>query len=63
MVISEGGAAIVIEELNHALDRGANIYAEIISYTSTCEAQEDVRRFDVSGHALVLRIRASIDSW
>ena len=31
MVISEGGASIVIEELNHALDRGANIYAEVVS--------------------------------
>lgn len=52
MVISEGGAAVVIEELNHALGRGATIYAEIVSYASTCDAQ-DVVRVDVSGQALV----------
>ena len=52
MVLSEGGAAIVIEELNHALDRGANIYAEVVSYATSCEAQ-DVYRTDVSGQSLV----------
>ena len=60
MVISEGGASIVIEELNHALDRRANIYAEIVSYTSTCEAQEDIRRVDVSGHALVSALEQAL---
>ena len=32
MVLSEGGASVVMEELNHAQDRGADIYAEIVSY-------------------------------
>lgn len=31
-IISEGGGIIILEELNHALDRGAHIYAEIIGY-------------------------------
>lgn len=53
MVISEGGAALVIEELNHALQRETDIYAEIVSYASACEAQEDIRRVDISGQALV----------
>lgn len=33
-VISEGGACLVLEELNHALSRKATIYGEIISYAS-----------------------------
>jgi len=59
MVISEGGAAIVVEELNHALSRGANIYAEIASYASTCEAQ-DVVRVDMSGQALVSALEQAL---
>lgn len=51
MVPSEGGAAIIIEESYHALNRGANIYAEIISYASSCEAQ-DIFQVDLSGQAL-----------
>ncbi|HUU39951.1 MAG TPA: beta-ketoacyl-ACP synthase II [Desulfatiglandales bacterium] len=37
-VISEGGGIIILEELNHALDRGANIYAEIIGYGMSSDA-------------------------
>lgn len=61
MVISEGGAAVVIEELNHALARGATIYAEIVSYASTCDAQ-DVVRVDVSGQALVSALEHALVS-
>ena len=38
MVLGEGGAGIVIEELHHALDRGAKIYGEILGYASVSEA-------------------------
>ncbi|KKO19257.1 MAG: beta-ketoacyl-[acyl-carrier-protein] synthase II [Candidatus Brocadia sp.] len=61
MVISEGGAAVVIEELNHARDRGATIYAEIVSYASTCDAL-DVVRVDVSGQALVSALEHALVS-
>lgn len=37
-VLGEGGGAIVLEELTHALKRGANIYGEIIGYSSINEA-------------------------
>ena len=37
-VISEGAGLLVVEELEHALARGAKIYCEIIGYGTTCNA-------------------------
>lgn len=37
-VIAEGGAVVVIEELEHALNRGADIYAEVAGSGMTCDA-------------------------
>lgn len=37
-VIAEGGGIVILEELGHALDRGANIYAEIIGYGMSSDA-------------------------
>ena len=37
-VISEGCGILVIEELNHALNRGARIYCEILGFGTTCNA-------------------------
>lgn len=47
MVLGEGGASIVIEELHHALDRGAHIYGEILGYCSTSEANLWVGQIDL----------------
>jgi 3-oxoacyl-[acyl-carrier-protein] synthase II len=36
-VLGEGGALLVMEELQHALNRGTNIYGEILGYSSSNE--------------------------
>jgi 3-oxoacyl-[acyl-carrier-protein] synthase-1 len=41
-VIAGGGGILVIEELEHALKRGAKIYAEIIGYGATSDGQDMV---------------------
>ena len=37
-VIAEGGAALILEEYEHAKKRNAKIYAELVGYGSTCDA-------------------------
>ena len=46
MVVGEGSYLFVLEELERALARGANIYAEITGYGSTCDAYHRVRLDD-----------------
>jgi len=41
-VIAGGGAIVVVEELEHALDRGAHIYAEIIGYGANSDGYDMV---------------------
>ena len=38
IVLSEGGAVLVLEELHHALKRGTKLYAEIIGFGTTHDA-------------------------
>jgi len=41
-VIAAGGGMLVLEEMQHALDRGANIYAEVIGYGATSDGDNMV---------------------
>ena len=37
-VLGEGSGALILEEYNRAVKRGAKIYAEVVGYGSTCDA-------------------------
>jgi len=47
-VLGEGGGVVILEELNHALERNAPIYAEVTGYASNSGARHMVMP-DVSG--------------
>lgn len=54
LVLGEGGAAMVLEDWDHALARGARIHAEIVGYGASCDRSHLVRP-EANGQARALR--------
>jgi 3-oxoacyl-[acyl-carrier-protein] synthase II len=60
-VPSEGASALVLENLDHALARGARIYAEIVGFGATCDAYHLVAP-EPSGLGAVRSMRRALHS-
>jgi 3-oxoacyl-[acyl-carrier-protein] synthase II len=54
-----GGAVLVIEELEHALRRGARIYAEILGYGETCDGY-NIMMIESNGHSIMRMLRQAL---
>lgn len=59
-VMGEGAGVIVLESLDHALKRGANILCEIAGYGATCDAYH-ITAPDTTGEGLEYAMRVAMD--
>jgi 3-oxoacyl-[acyl-carrier-protein] synthase II len=59
-VIAEGAGVLIVEELEHALKRGAPIYAELLGYGTTCDAYH-ITAPDESAEGIVKAIKLALN--
>ncbi len=59
LILSEGGGAVVLETAEHAMERGARIYAEVMGYSSTTEAYH-LLMSDPGGNELARAFRTAL---
>ncbi|MBS1143837.1 MAG: beta-ketoacyl-[acyl-carrier-protein] synthase family protein [Proteobacteria bacterium] len=55
LVLGEGGAALVLEDWDHAVARGARIHGEIVGYGTTCDHTHLVRP-EAAGQTRAIRL-------
>jgi len=61
IVLGEGGATLILEELQNALKRGAKIYGEILGYASGNE-NYDIFKIDPSGDVAAIVIKRALEN-
>jgi 3-oxoacyl-[acyl-carrier-protein] synthase II len=61
LVVGEGGAILILEELQHALDRKAKIYGEILGYSSANEAF-DLFGVSTNNGAMVFNLKKVLEN-
>jgi 3-oxoacyl-[acyl-carrier-protein] synthase II len=58
-LLSEGAGVIVLEELEHAKARGADVYAELIGYGASCDAYH-ITAPDPDGNGAILAVTRAL---
>jgi len=59
-VLGEGAWVLIFEEMEHAVARGAQIYAEVAGYASTCDAYHRVQ-IAPTGHDAARAMRMAVE--